>query len=391
LFVGWLLTLIGTSGTAQAEQNLAQRVVIVANRADSDSIRIAQHYAHARQVPLGNIIALEMPQTETVSWDQFVDTIWNPLRAELVNRKWIDAIPMNLDDPAGRKKYSTMGHRIAYLVVCRGVPLRIRHSAAAYRAAPPMTDNVFFRTNAAAVDGEFSLLAQSSHEINAYLANPLFGNDHPSRIELGQVIKVSRLDGPAVEDVINAIEHAIAAERTGLEGRRAYVDIGGNHPDGDRWLEQVVRQLAELGIETDVDREASTFPAAARFDRLAFYFGWYAGTVNGPFTQPGFRFQPGAIAMHIHSFSAATLRDATSGWCGPFVARGVTATVGNVFEPYLQLTHRPDYLLRALARGANFGDAAMYAQRALSWQTVAIGDPLYQPFPAKSAHATKAQ
>jgi uncharacterized protein (TIGR03790 family) len=156
-------------------------------------------------------------------------------------------------------------------------------------------------------------------------------------------------------------------------------------------MEQVVRQLAELGIETEVDREPSTFPAAARFDQSGLYFGWYAGTVNGPFTQPGFRFPAGAIAMHIHSFSAATLRDAASGWCGPFVARGVTATVGNVFEPYLQLTHRPDFLLRALARGENFGDAATYAQRALSWQTVAIGDPLYRPFRARSADVTKAQ
>ena len=84
--------------------------------------------------------------------------------------------------------------------------------------------------------------------------------------------------------------------------------------------------------------------------------------------------------MHIHSYSATTLRNRDTGWSGPFVARGVTATVGNVFEPYLQLTHRPDLLLRALVRGATFGDAACYAQPALSWQVIAIGDPLYRPF-----------
>jgi uncharacterized protein (TIGR03790 family) len=184
------------------------------------------------------------------------------------------------------------------------------------------------------------------------------------------------------------VERALIAEREGLRGR-AYVDLGGNHPDGDRWLETVVRQLDELGIETDVDRAPTTIPATARFDVPILYFGWYASSVNGPFTQPGFRFPPGAIALHIHSYSAATLRDATSGWCGPLVARGVTATLGNVFEPYLQLTHRPDFLLRALARGDNFGDAAMYAQRALSWQTVAIGDPLYRPFPAKLPEIAK--
>jgi hypothetical protein len=62
------------------------------------------------------------------------------------------------------------------------------------------------------------------------------------------------------------------------------------------------------------------------------------------------------------------------------VDRGVTATVGNVYEPYLQILHRPPLLLRALARGATFGDAAYYALPVLSWQSVAIGDPLYRPF-----------
>jgi len=86
------------------------------------------------------------------------------------------------------------------------------------------------------------------------------------------------------------------------------------------------------------------------------------------------------VALHIHSFSAPTMGSADSGWCGPLVARGVAATVGNVFEPYLTLTHRPHFLLRALSLGKNFGDAAYYSLPALSWQAVAIGDPLYRPF-----------
>jgi hypothetical protein len=58
----------------------------------------------------------------------------------------------------------------------------------------------------------------------------------------------------------------------------------------------------------------------------------------------------------------------------------VTATVGNVFEPYLDFLHRPDLLLQSLVRGDTFGDAAYYAEPVLSWQSIAIGDPLYRPF-----------
>ncbi len=94
----------------------------------------------------------------------------------------------------------------------------------------------------------------------------------------------------------------------------------------------------------------------------------------------GFRFPSGAMALHIHSDSARTLRSATAGWCGPLVARGVTATFGNVFEPYLQLTLQPQLLVRALVAGKTLGDAACYATPALSWQTIFIGDPLYRPF-----------
>lgn len=115
-------------------------------------------------------------------------------------------------------------------------------------------------------------------------------------------------------------------------------------------------------------------------DAPALYFGWYAGAVNGPFMRDGFVFPPGAVALHIHSFSAATVRSATSGWVGPLVARGVTATFGNVTEPYLELTHRPQLILKTLARGGRLGDAAAYAVPVYSWQAMMIGDPLYRPF-----------
>jgi len=54
--------------------------------------------------------------------------------------------------------------------------------------------------------------------------------------------------------------------------------------------------------------------------------------------------------------------------------------VGNVYEPYLEHTHRPQMLLAALLDGHTFGQAAMFSHSALSWQGIAIGDPLYRPF-----------
>ncbi len=358
---------------------LASRIIILANRDDPGSLRIARHYAAARGVPAENLIALPLPATEAMEWRGFIDLLWQPLLDELVRRGWIDAVPMAAMDAIGRRKFAPNGHRIAALVVCRGVPLKISHNAEYYADSPPFTRRVEFRTNAGAIDAELSLLALPNYSINAFVPNPLFHNERPSSFELAQVVKVSRLDGPAVEDALALVDRALAAEQTGLLGR-AYVDLSDRDPVGNEWLEGVMRQLTDLGFQPAVDYAPATWAAGARFDAPVLYFGWYAADLNGPFALPGFRFPPGAIALHIHSYSAATLRDPGEGWTGPLVARGVTATVGNVHEPYLQFTHRPNLLLRALARGETWVDAAYYSLQALSWQGVVIGDPLYRPF-----------
>ncbi len=202
------------------------------------------------------------------------------------------------------------------------------------------------------------------------------------------MVEVSRLDGPTAADALRLVDHAIDAEQRGLLGR-AYVDIAGPRESGDRWLERAAGVISDVGYDLSISRGPGTLPSSARFDAPALYFGWYAQDMNGPFALPGFQFPAGAIAVHIHSFSAHTLRSATEGWCGPLVARGVTATLGNVYEPYLEYLHRPDLFMEALARGDDLVDAAYYALPVLSWQSIVIGDPLYRPFAVPLAEQTK--
>jgi len=357
----------------------AVRVIVLANSDEPESVRLAEYYAAKRGVPKDNIIALRMPIIEAVSWRSFLDTVFNPLQAELVKRGWIDAIGMDLADPVGRKKYVMSGHKISYLVVCRGVPLKVVNDPLLLEENVPATMNPAFKTNAASVDGELALLALSNPPLIAFVPNPLFNNDRPSTLQRNQIVKVGRLDGPTFDDARGLIDRALAAEQSGLIGR-SYVDIGGPHAQGDRWLEEAAAQLAALDFDGDTERAGGSMPPWTRLDMPALYFGWYAGDLNGPFAQPGFMFPPGAVALHIHSFSADTVRSTTRGWVGPLVARGVTATFGNVTEPYLELTHQPQLVLKALARGDTLGDAAAYAVPFYSWQAMSVGDPLYRPF-----------
>jgi uncharacterized protein (TIGR03790 family) len=383
-----VLALLSAAGCAAA--GLADQVVLLANAADPDSVAIAQHYAEVRGVPEANIITLSMPTTETVSWGEFVASVWNPLEAELVRRGWIDAIGMDLFDRAGRRKYAVSSHRIAALVTCRGVPLRISDDAELLALDSATKGPAELRTNKGAVDSELSLLVQTGYPVSSFVPNPLYGVLRPADPVLLQVVKVSRLDGPTAADAFGLVDLAVAAERSGLEGR-AYVDIAGPNEKGDRWLEATASVIRSLGYDLSVTRGPGTLPASGRIDAPVLYFGWYSGDLNGPFALPGFRFPPGAIAMHIHSFSASTLRSETQGWCGPLVDRGATATVGNVYEPYLEFTHRPDLLVQALSQGEDLVDAAYYALPVLSWQSVLIGDPLYRPFPGRRPKGPPAQ
>jgi len=361
-------------------------VVILANRDDPESLTLARFYAEKRGIPETDIVALPLPLTEEITWDQFVVTLWNPFLEVAIKRGWVFATFKGTRDAVGRDRIVSSGHRLRALVICRGVPLRIAHDPARYDPKTnPLTANPSMQTTEAAVDSELALIACEDAPIAAFVPNPLFSQDAPLALQLEQILPVGRLDGPTLGDAKGLVEHALVAERDGLAGR-AYVDIGGPHPQGDTWLEACVPELQGLGFETDIDRAPATLADGVRFDAPVLYFGWYAGNLNGPFADPDFRFPPGAVALHIFSFSASTLRSATQGWCGPFIAKGVTATVGNVGEPYLEFTHQPPLLLRALARGEPLGRAALYSINALSWKGVVLGDPLYRPF-AVSADA----
>ena len=369
------LTALRAAGT----DGEASRVVIVANSVEPESVALASYYAAARGIPEANVIALPMSREESVGWDEFISTILDPLRARLVGENWVEGIVSALRDEFGRRRVVCTGHRISYLVLCRGVPLKISQNDQWLASASNSIREPRAVSNGASVDSELSTLAMSGTALNGQVPNPLFRRPLAEPLFPDTVVRVARLDGPTARSARDLVDNAIAAERSGLAGR-AYIDLSGWHPAGDGWLEANAKTLEEAGFEVDIDRPREVMPSTARFDAPALYFGWYGWDLSGPMAAPGFRFPPGAIAVHIHSFSADTLRSDSKGWCGPLIARGVTATLGNVHEPYLLWTNQLDLFLEALMEGRTFGDAGYHSIPVLSWQGVLIGDPLYRPF-----------
>jgi uncharacterized protein (TIGR03790 family) len=384
------------SGWSQPDSPGPEAVAVVANSAMEGSLEVAQAYMRRRSIPKENLIVIESSIKEHIPRGIYLETIHNPILQALIDKELIDAFEAPVDE-LGRKGVTLFTSKIKYMVLCYGVPTRVinfQHVqgwegdepllARQFKRARPdlyqsFSEGELGRTEAS-VDGELALILKRGMPLRGFIPNPLYQNTNPGKKQ--DIIRVTRLDGPSPKAVIRMIDNALAGERKGLRGR-AYVDEDsrkGGYLTGNEWLAKTAEVFRGLGYDLDHDKKRSTFIPSSRFDAPVLYAGWYSNNRNGPFILPKFSFPEGAVAAHLHSFSAKELRSTTKGWVGPLVDRGVSATFGNVAEPYLRMTHQFNLFFAALADGWNFADAAYYALPALSWQGVSIGDPLYRPF-----------
>ena len=277
-----------------------------------------------------------------------------------------------------------MANSIRFVALIKGMPLKIR-GAADYPGDQTGPGPVANR-NEASVDSELSTLAFFSRKISGALTNPYFQSYRPiTEFNDAPLMLVCRLDAPAAATVRRMIVDAIETEKNGLWGR-AYVDgahnTSGGLAAGDQWLAEIPDQLHRAGVPVVYDDSPALFPDGYPMTDCALYFGWYADAVAGPFTQPDFRFVPGAVAVHIHSFSASTLRNENANWVGPLVTKGAAATLGNVYEPYLGLTSHLNVLSDRLLHGFTFAESAYMSVQGSPWMSVMVGDPLYRPYAA---------
>ena len=367
----------GLSVAIAEDSSLSQMTVIAYNKTEPISEALAKLYAQQRGISAEHLVGLDCSIDEDVSRDDFEATIAQPLRDEFKRRKW-----WTFHTNAEGEDHVT-GTSIRFLALIRGVPLKIRPSAQTNPNDPGGTGPINSH-NEASVDSELTLLALPHHVINGAIPNPYFQSYRAIRdYENPDILLVCRLDAPTPEMVRRMVADSIAVEKSGLWGR-GYVDSSHHSAPGaelgDKWMSGIVDQLHRVGIPVVLEDTPAVFPDGFPMNDAALYYGWYAGGITGPFNQPEFKFVPGAIAAHIHSFSASTLRDPNAGWTAPLIARGAAASVGNVYEPYLQLTAHLDILNDRLLHGFTFAESVYMSSQALSWMTIAIGDPLYRPY-----------
>lgn len=371
--------------------DLTAHTLVVFNKADPASQSLAETYAKARSIPADRVIGLECALTEEISRADYETTIFKPLEELFRSRGWMKRQENFLSNPILGLEgtvpvQQSKENPIWVMVLIRGIPLKIAEDPTILAPENLMSQ---LRSNAASVDSELALLPIQGLPTYGLVANPYFADKRIrpfSSFFANYLILVTRLDGPSPGIVRRMIQDAVEAEKTELTGR-AFFDLRSIEKKddpyrlGDDWIERAALLFQARGFEVEIDRRAEVVPKYAPWDQIAFYAGWYTGDFQGPFELPTARFRRGAIAYHIHSFSAETVRSETRNWVGPLLSHGATATMGAVYEPYLRFTPDISLFVSALLSGLSFAEAAYQSQLSLSWMVTMVGDPLYRPFP----------
>jgi uncharacterized protein (TIGR03790 family) len=378
----WGLFSRGACLEAQGESPVGESVVVIYNSKMPESKQLAEYYAERRQVPGTQLFGFELPAGEPISRNDFRELLQKPLFKTLEER----GLFVVQRESEGETRQRVVSSKIRYAVLCYGVPVRIlsdpRLQEPGMEKLPPE-----LRRNEAAVDSELALLPQVGSPLPVYgaLANAHYGATNSAQLHpTNGILMVARLDGPSVEIARGLVDKAMEAETNGLWGRAFFDARGlteGGYKVGDDWIKGAAEVARRVGFETILDDKPATFPAEYPLNQVALYAGWYDGQVSGPFTREKVEFLPGAVAYHLHSFSGHLIRSLDQNWVGPLLAKGATATMGCVDEPYLEGTPNIALFFSRLALlGFTFGEAAYASQNVLSWQTTVVGDPLYRPF-----------
>src|SRR5262245_19428922 len=347
----------------------AENVAVIVNDNSQDSRRIGEYYARVRNLPLSHVLRIKTSTDDQIERDAYVKTIERPLGVAITR--------------------AALQDRLLYLVLTKGVPLRIAGTAGVSGTM-------------ASVDSELTLLyrrmAGQPTALEGKIDNPYYlgareiGEARPFSHREHDIYLVTRIDAFTVDQALALIDRAQSPSRRGpvvLDQRRMIAAA-------DKWLERTAARVAN-GTASDVSVASVSDAGADRTEVLGYYS--LGASASADASRRGLTFARGSIAASLGSFDARTFHQPADGWrpthssdsatwfegsgealVGELIRDGVTGVAGQVGEAYALGAVRPDILFPAYLAGFNLVEAFYLAVPKLSWQTVVVGDPLCAPF-----------
>ena len=403
-----------------------QDVYILVNKNVADSQAVADYYCAKRGVPKDHVVALDLPAGEDIGRADYDAKLAGPLRSQLKDKRdkvkvllTVYGVPLrvgpkepNADEKAElekvKKELEPLEKKRKELnETIKGLEAKVKDEPKGEAAAVLIArrqDRAELETDSAAGKPEEIPLLRREHRGRGQRVGPALVRrlrPAPLAVELvvlpgsggapkdkPPMLMTCRLDGPSVELVKRIIDQSLETEAKGLDGK-VYVDARGikyNPADdpgfGYGGYDESMRETAKLlekegKMSVTLDDKPELFAPGSCPD-CALYCGWYslANYVDCC------KFVPGAVAWHLASSEAVSLRNTKSKlWCKNLLEHGAAATLGPVGEPYTIGFPKPEEFFGTLVTGEytlveTYWRTEMFA----SWMTVLVGDPLYNPY-----------
>ncbi len=386
------------------------QVLVLANKNTRASVGLARYYMAQRGIPAKNLLELRVTEKESCSREDYEGKVVPRVRDYLRKNDPLGKIrclvtvfglPLKIMPPTMRREEK---ERMAGLKERRKALTRQLRALAPEEKeewdrlgkesqALAKQIHILAKSNQrSSFDSELTLVRVEGYPLEGWIPNPYFVGFRKRKLHFGKdrVMMVSRLDGPSEKIVRRIIRDSIQAERHGLKGT-AYFDarwpksdeakvnkMGTGYWFYDRSIQLGAERVQKSGRMKVVVNDKTELFQAGDCPDAALYCGWYS---LGHYVD-AFDWQPGAVGYHIASSECATLKEKKSRvWCKMMLEDGVSATIGPVYEPYVQAFPVPEVFFGLLVEGRlTLAECYALSLPFLSWQMVLVGDPLYRPF-----------
>ena len=369
--------LISMSAWAQ----MPHEVLLLVNKQSQPSMKVANTFAAARQIPERNIVYLDIPDKffgirATITPEQFTKLIWEPANAMAKERgidqqilAWVYSVdfPIRIKTDANDRKQMSVGGLTFMRNRVPGLSL--------------VEEGTFHSKLFAGPNGQLKLnlpaLSLGMHRNGlgenvqvppevAYLQTGLQDDMPLPNMMLGYVGQ----NGNDVETVLETIQRGVTSDHRGQRRAIYFVVSDDVRSKCREWqYEPALNELKARGITATV---TTNFPAGA--DNV---MGLLMGAEKVDPSQIG-SFAPGAMAEHLTSWSAEFQRPQTK--VTEWLKAGATASVGSVVEPYSNHNKFPSARFYVhYASGCTMLES-LYQSIACPLQTLMLGDPMAKPY-----------
>lgn len=392
----WLSLCLVLTISARAGENphrVAKRtpaeVLVVFNANSPISKAIADDYAARRHVK--NILSIQCPDSavsrrnETIPLAAYTEQIEAPIR-----------------------KYLLAHPRIDFIVLTKGVPIRITGSAfgscdehshePAEIRGHPSVDSYLAALDYTNLPNALKIDITGSGAIGLAYSNRYWNATEPfSHAKFGGYL-VTRLDAYTEADAKALTTQSLEAER-GLASGKILFDVQPAFGLGDKasqpapitgivihrespWSEYNadMRDAHDLLVQRGIPDELDLHEAfVGQRTNLLGYFSW--GSNDAKYSATNYQtlfFAPGSFGDTAVSTSARTFLPTKGGQSllVDLIAHGLTCGKGYVDEPLLQANASPTIAMERYTSGYTMAESFYAASRFVCWEDVVIGDPL---------------